>query len=159
MIFINGCPYQHVPRCLAYHITSRGPSSTLFTSKALRQCPIHPHQSQQSRKPRLGSVIFGNSLQICLQLPRKGKLPARSLTSSPRFRYCLYNPLTRLVPLQAKLIQPVVKNTHLDRPTLSLCVSLIENGIDPEVLAVSRGSSGLAEKALTPNPSRRSSRS
>ncbi|CAL8581959.1 hypothetical protein XPA_007639 [Xanthoria parietina] len=50
-------------------------------------------------------------------------------------------------------------NTHLDRPTLSLCVSLIENGIDPEVLAVSRGSSGLAEKALTPNPSRRSSRS
>ncbi|CAO1600797.1 hypothetical protein XANCAGTX0491_004475 [Xanthoria calcicola] len=26
-------------------------------------------------------------------------------------------------------------NTHLDRPTLSLCVSLIENGIDPEVLA------------------------
>ncbi|KAI4258145.1 MAG: hypothetical protein L6R42_005270 [Xanthoria sp. 1 TBL-2021] len=34
-----------------------------------------------------------------------------------------------------KLIQPAVKNTHLDRPTLSLCVSLIENGIDPEALA------------------------
>ncbi|KAL8948010.1 MAG: hypothetical protein Q9183_007730 [Haloplaca sp. 2 TL-2023] len=28
-------------------------------------------------------------------------------------------------------------NTHLDRPTLSLCVSLIENGVNPEALAVS----------------------
>ncbi|KAL9034067.1 MAG: hypothetical protein Q9214_007216, partial [Letrouitia sp. 1 TL-2023] len=26
-------------------------------------------------------------------------------------------------------------NTHLDRPTLSLCVSLIENGVNPEALA------------------------
>lgn len=26
-------------------------------------------------------------------------------------------------------------NTHLDRSTLSLCVSLIENGINPEALA------------------------
>lgn len=26
-------------------------------------------------------------------------------------------------------------NTHLDRPQLSLCVSLIENGVNPEALA------------------------
>ncbi|KAL2041104.1 hypothetical protein N7G274_006048 [Stereocaulon virgatum] len=26
-------------------------------------------------------------------------------------------------------------NTHLDRSTLSLCVSLIENGVNPEALA------------------------
>jgi mitotic-spindle organizing protein 1 len=28
------------------------------------------------------------------------------------------------------------KNTHLDRPQLSLCVSLIENGVNAEALAV-----------------------
>jgi hypothetical protein len=28
------------------------------------------------------------------------------------------------------------QNTHLDRHTLSLCVSLIENGVNPEALAV-----------------------
>lgn len=28
------------------------------------------------------------------------------------------------------------KNTHLDRPQLSLCVSLVENGVNPEALAV-----------------------
>lgn len=31
----------------------------------------------------------------------------------------------------------VQQNTHLDRSTLSLCVSLIENGVNPEALAVS----------------------
>ena len=31
-----------------------------------------------------------------------------------------------------------IQNTHLDRSTLSLCVSLIENGVNPEALAVSR---------------------
>ena len=31
------------------------------------------------------------------------------------------------------------QNTHLDRSTLSLCVSLIENGVNPEALAVSGG--------------------
>ena len=30
-----------------------------------------------------------------------------------------------------------LQNTHLDRQTLSLCVSLIENGVNPEALAVS----------------------
>jgi len=30
-----------------------------------------------------------------------------------------------------------VKNTGLDRTTLSLCVSLIENGVAPEALGVS----------------------
>lgn len=29
------------------------------------------------------------------------------------------------------------QNTHLDRQTLSICVSLIENGVNPEALAVS----------------------
>lgn len=55
-----------------------------------------------------------------------------------------------------KLIQPAVKNTHLDRPTLSLCVSLIENGIDPEALAVSLSCEGFASywgKTLISNPS------
>lgn len=31
----------------------------------------------------------------------------------------------------------VLLNTHLDRTQLSLCVSLIENGVNPEALAVS----------------------
>lgn len=35
------------------------------------------------------------------------------------------------------------KNTHLDRPQLSLCVSLIENGVNPEALAVGHGQDGL----------------
>ena len=30
-----------------------------------------------------------------------------------------------------------LQNTHLDRHTISLCVSLIENGVNPEALAVS----------------------
>lgn len=29
------------------------------------------------------------------------------------------------------------QNTHLDRQSLSYCVSLIENGVNPEALAVS----------------------
>ncbi|EEQ35689.1 conserved hypothetical protein [Microsporum canis CBS 113480] len=29
-------------------------------------------------------------------------------------------------------------NTHLDRTELSLCVSLIENGVNPEALALTR---------------------
>lgn len=28
------------------------------------------------------------------------------------------------------------QNTHLDRQTISLCVSMIENGVNPEALAV-----------------------
>ena len=35
------------------------------------------------------------------------------------------------------IIPMVQQNTHLDRSTLSLCVSLIENGVNPEALAVS----------------------
>jgi hypothetical protein len=30
-----------------------------------------------------------------------------------------------------------VKNCHLDRRTLSICISMIENGVNPEALAVS----------------------
>jgi mitotic-spindle organizing protein 1 len=29
-----------------------------------------------------------------------------------------------------------IQNTKLDRQTLSLCVSLVENGVNPEALAV-----------------------
>lgn len=29
-----------------------------------------------------------------------------------------------------------LQNTHLDRQTISLCVSMIENGVNPEALAV-----------------------
>ena len=30
----------------------------------------------------------------------------------------------------------MVKNTHLNRAQLSMCISLIENGVNPEALAV-----------------------
>ncbi|ETI23616.1 mitotic-spindle organizing protein 1 [Cladophialophora carrionii CBS 160.54] len=33
----------------------------------------------------------------------------------------------------------ILLNTQLDRTQLSLCVSLIENGVNPEALAVSQG--------------------
>jgi len=42
-----------------------------------------------------------------------------------------------IVPNQ--LLRPadfVIQNTNLDRTTLFLCVSLIENGVNPEALAV-----------------------
>jgi mitotic-spindle organizing protein 1 len=35
-------------------------------------------------------------------------------------------------------LTPIQKNTDLDRQSLSYCVSLIENGVNPEALAVSR---------------------
>lgn len=35
------------------------------------------------------------------------------------------------------------QNTNLDRTELSLCVSLIENGVNPDALAVSSSSSSL----------------
>ena len=40
------------------------------------------------------------------------------------------------------LMYKTTQNTHLDRSTLSLCVSLIENGVNPEALAVSIWSRG-----------------
>ena len=39
--------------------------------------------------------------------------------------------------LRAKLTYIRLKNTNLDRTELSLCVSLIENGVNPDALAVS----------------------
>lgn len=35
------------------------------------------------------------------------------------------------------LTHSTLKNTNLDRTELSLCVSLIENGVNPDALAVS----------------------
>jgi mitotic-spindle organizing protein 1 len=51
------------------------------------------------------------------------------LVSSPEFTS----------PVSKRPIPDYVKNTHLDRPQLSLCVSLIENGVNPEALAVGKG--------------------
>ena len=39
------------------------------------------------------------------------------------------------------------QNTHLDRTTLSICVSLIENGVNPEALAVSVQKPGFSHKS------------
>lgn len=40
------------------------------------------------------------------------------------------------------------KNNNLDRPQLSLCVSLIENGVNPEALAVSHGTIRLEQQLM-----------
>lgn len=40
-------------------------------------------------------------------------------------------------PSTAQYINETSQNTHLDRQQLSYCVSLIENGANPEALAVS----------------------
>ncbi len=40
-------------------------------------------------------------------------------------------------PCSQYIDRTATQNTHLDRSTLSLCVSLIENGVNPEALAVS----------------------
>jgi mitotic-spindle organizing protein 1 len=42
------------------------------------------------------------------------------------------------LPPSLRSVADEIKNTGLDRTTLSLCVSLIENGVNPEALAVSK---------------------
>lgn len=42
-----------------------------------------------------------------------------------------------LVRCSDVLTHSTLKNTNLDRTELSLCVSLIENGVNPDALAVS----------------------
>jgi hypothetical protein len=67
--------------------------------------------------------------------PRKSsaKPRGRLLTSFTRLRPCWY--ATRDVVARRDTYR--VQNTHLDRQQLSYCVSLIENGANPEALAVS----------------------
>lgn len=38
--------------------------------------------------------------------------------------------------MRSKMMLRIVQNTDLDRQSLSYCVSLIENGVNPEALAV-----------------------
>jgi len=54
-----------------------------------------------------------------------------SSTKSPRFWYVSSITHPRGIQLMARK-----QNTHLDRQSLSYCVSLIENGVNPEALAV-----------------------
>lgn len=56
----------------------------------------------------------------------------------PFFNMAVKIPLFRCTDLLTRLI---LKNTNLDRTELSLCVSLIENGVNPDALAVSPSTS------------------
>jgi len=40
-----------------------------------------------------------------------------------------------------------LQNADLDRQTLSICISLIENGVNPEALAVCHGTLTVGEEA------------
>ena len=59
----------------------------------------------------------------------------RSLPRSTGPQFTLDCPLIIFRPT---LLTWSLQNTHLDRQTLSYCVSMIENGVNPEALAVGR---------------------
>jgi hypothetical protein len=92
---------------------------------------------------RISATTRTTSWRPTKQKPRK-KPPAKqsiSCTKSPRSSYAspLPSQLNQInkpgEPLIATLT--AIQNTDLDRQSLSYCVSLIENGVNPEALAVS----------------------
>jgi hypothetical protein len=86
------------------------PNNHYSSSTHQRQCQPNKHQPTPAERPL-----------------------AKSSTSSTRSQLCWY---AKTAPHQLALISDTAQNTHLDRQQLSYCVSLIENGANPEALAV-----------------------
>lgn len=62
------------------------------------------------------------------------KRQRKSSTSWKKSQSSLYVSAIR----KSETINDIMQDTDLDRAQLSLCVSLIENGVNPEALAVSQ---------------------
>jgi mitotic-spindle organizing protein 1 len=87
--------------------------------------------SQQDEKRQAAREVIDILHEISILLVRllSRSLPFfRSLSRQWEKKYSATHLPTDYLPTQ---------NTHLDRTELSLCVSLIENGVNPEALAVS----------------------
>jgi hypothetical protein len=85
------------------------------------RCPRNP--TINARPPVKSSTFFTRS-----QLSLYGGLPLHSL---------IWLSIHMLSLLHILIASLVSQNTNLDRTELSLCVSLIENGVNPDALAVS----------------------
>jgi hypothetical protein len=69
--------------------------------------------------------------------PRNNRHPARNLHAS-RTQSPFPSQLNQIKPTEPVIATlTTIQNTDLDRQSLSYCVSLIENGVNPEALAVS----------------------
>ena len=72
----------------------------------------------------------------CHRSSRNARKLVKSWTFWRRFQFC-----SSVHDLYLLAIAETFQNTNLDRAQLSLCVSLIENGVNPEALAVSTSGS------------------
>jgi hypothetical protein len=90
--------------------------------KARRQNQPH-HATQRSRSQKKSR-------------PRNNRHPARNLHATRTQAHFPRNG-NRQNSTQQQGVNKDIQNTDLDRQSLSYCVSLIENGVNPEALAVS----------------------
>jgi hypothetical protein len=124
-------------KIIPYHVTSPLPDFTCCAKAKHPDAQLYTSQSSPVHLSQDKPCTHTRARKPCRPPTTNAKRRARPSIFCMRFRHYWYtHPHSTIEKQRPSILMPVEQNTQLDRYSLSYCVSLIENGVHPEALAV-----------------------